>query len=37
MRLPKSDCIFEISIKKYVDKEKQINKNEIHVVNEPIP
>ena len=26
MRPPKTDCIFEISIKKYVDKERKINK-----------
>ena len=37
MRPPKTDCIFEISIKKYVDIEKQNNKNWIHVINEPIP
>ena len=37
MRPPKPDSIFEISIKKYVDKEKQNNKNEINVIiNEPI-
>ena len=37
MRPPKTDCIFEISIKKYVGKETQNNKNLIHVINEQIP
>ena len=37
MRPPKTDYIFEIRIKKNVDKEKQNNKNYIHVINKPIP
>ena len=37
MRPPKTDCIFEISIKKYVDLERKINKKEIHVIIETIP